>query len=232
MKLGDLIDENVFKDLSVKKDLILSIKELLRKHNLSYSKFNSRVSHLDLNLPTNINKDLPIDLFNKINSFLENSKSNYKTINNRLFEENTETIPKFITIKFGEHKGRKLRYVEDHFPSYIENCKTKGFHWILEGKVCNPNTEINNKDVNVKGSANKIILANVTDEKVIENNESEEKSNLYLGRDEIKQIQEHFSRTPFSAFDLFKKLIKLKKHKIKNSELRSHFEVIINKKLS
>ena len=147
-------------------------------------------------------------------------------------EENIATKTKNITIKFGEHKGKKLRYVEDYFPSYIENCKGNGLQWILEGKVYDPKTKFSENDVCDRESANNIIITNVIEIKVIENKKIEKKSNSYLKRDEIKQIQEHFSRTPFSSFDIFKKLITLKKIKIKNSELRSHFEAIINEKLS
>ena len=238
MKLGDVINKDIFKELSVKKDVFFSIKELLRKYNLSYSKFNSIVSHLGLNLPSNIYTDLPVDLFNKINSSLENLNIKHdKTVNHKFNEENTDTKKEYITIKFGEHKGRKLRYVEDHFPEYIEDCKSKDNHWILEGEVYDPNTEFIKEtkdfeeDVDTKEFANNLIITDVGGEKVIESNKIERKSNSYLERDEIKQIQEHYFRMPFSSFDLFKKLVTSKNIKIKNSELRSYFEEIINKKL-
>ena len=74
MKLGDFINKDIFKKLSVKKNISHSIQTLLRKHNLSYEKFTYEITDLNIDLPSNIYSELPTDIFNKITIHLEESK--------------------------------------------------------------------------------------------------------------------------------------------------------------
>jgi len=174
-----------------------------------------------------------------IEKSIDNLNNSQKvTKNHELNRDSINTKTEYITLKFGEHKGRKLRYVKDHFPEYIEECINKNNHWILEGKESESNkevieeTKVLEEDMEAKELADNLIITNVGEEKVNESKKIKKKYNTYLKREEIQQIQEHYFQMPFSAFDLFKKLIIAKNIKIKNSELRSYFDEIINKELA
>ena len=83
MKLGDFINKEIIDKLSAEKKSTkknapsspsLSIQTLLRTHNLSYEKFTSEITDLNIDLPSNIYSELPTDIFNKITIHLEESK--------------------------------------------------------------------------------------------------------------------------------------------------------------
>ena len=65
MKLGDF-----FKNKDILNNT-KSIDSLLKKYNLSYNKFEFIVEDLNWGIPKNILSNLPDDLFNKLNNFLE-----------------------------------------------------------------------------------------------------------------------------------------------------------------
>lgn len=90
MKIGDLINREIFTKLSVNKksnkknspsSTSLSIQTLLRTYNLSYERFISEIRNLNIDLPSNIYSDLPSDIFNKIAIHLEENKKATTTEN-------------------------------------------------------------------------------------------------------------------------------------------------------
>lgn len=74
MKLGDLINKEIFKDISYVKNQPKSIETLLKKHNLNFDEFKFIIRSLNIHISNNIFKIIPENIYQKISNFLEKNE--------------------------------------------------------------------------------------------------------------------------------------------------------------
>ena len=88
MKLGDLINKEIFKDISYVKNQPKSIETLLKKHNLNFDEFKSIIRSLNIHISNNIFKIIPENIYQKISNFLEkNEEKKGLILNEKLSDE-------------------------------------------------------------------------------------------------------------------------------------------------
>ena len=74
MKIGDLINKEIFKDVSYVKNQPKSIETLLKKYNLNYDEFKYIIRSLNIDISNNIFKIIPENIYQKISNFLEKNE--------------------------------------------------------------------------------------------------------------------------------------------------------------
>jgi len=88
MKLGDLINKEIFKDISYVKNQPKSIETLLKKHNLNFDEFKFIIRSLNIHISNNIFKIIPENIYQKISNFLEkNEEKKGLVLNEKLSDE-------------------------------------------------------------------------------------------------------------------------------------------------
>ena len=83
MKLGDLINKEIFKDVSYVKNQPKSIQTLLKKHNLNFDEFQHLIKSLNIHISNNIYKIIPDNIYQKISNYLEKNEEKKGIILNK-----------------------------------------------------------------------------------------------------------------------------------------------------